>query len=86
MLPAAPVHRTPKYACEVLKKEAAVQLAKQPSLFRVREESSSCLYNLERSMWEISLTPGSISLNEGISKMQPDLTQRGSLTHHATET
>lgn len=42
----------------VLKKEAIVQLAKQLNLFRAGEESSSCLSNPERSMWEISLTLG----------------------------
>lgn len=48
---------TLKYACGILEKEAVVQLAKQLNLFRVREESSSCLCNLERSMWELSIQP-----------------------------
>lgn len=73
---------TPKYACDVLKKEAVVQLAKQLNLSRVREEFSSCLSNLERSMWGISLSPGLISLNEGSSKMQLDLTQYAWFSSH----
>lgn len=73
---------TPKYACDVLKKEAVVQLAKQLNFSRAREEFSSCLSNLERSMWGISLTPGPISLNEGSSKTQLDLTQHAWFSGH----
>lgn len=73
---------TPKYACDILKKEAVVQLAKQLNLSRAREEFSSCLSNLERSMWAILLSPGPASLNEDSSKMQPDLTQHGWFSGH----
>lgn len=84
MLPAAPVHKPPKYAWDVLKKEATVQLAKQLNLLRVREESSSCLW--DGNMWETSLTPVAVSLEEGIGKMQRDLTgKHGSPAHHPTK-
>lgn len=78
MLPAAPVHKLPKYAWDVLKKEAVVQLAKQLNLLRAREESSSCLW--EGNMWETSLTPVAISLEEGFGKMQRDLSPQAWLS------
>lgn len=78
VLPAAPVRQPPEYAWDVLKKEAVVQLAKQLNLFGAREESSSCLW--EGNMWEASLTPVAISLEEGTGKMQRDLTRQARLS------